>query len=166
MAWHKQVTFWLTVLAIFLAVCWLLSSVLLPFVAGMALAYFLNPITTHLEHWGLRRLWASLLTIALTLLIGIMLMLLVVPIFGSQLAAFIQRLPEYIVKLQNLATGEGANWLRSVVGDRMPNIQQGLSELVTQGAAYMLTFLQSVWTGGQALLSLFSLQELTPDVNF
>jgi len=166
MAWHKQVTFWLTVLAIFLAVCWLLSSVLLPFVAGMALAYFLNPITTRLEHWGMQRIWASLITITLTLLIGIMLMLLVVPIFGSQLAAFIQRLPEYIVKLQNLATGEGANWLRSVVGDRMPNIQQGLSELVTQGAAYMLSFIQSLWTGGQALLSVFSLLVITPVVAF
>ena len=166
MAWHKQVTFWLTVLALFIAAAWLLSSVLLPFVAGLALAYFLNPVTTRLEHWGVNRLVASLAAIALTLLLAILLMLLVVPIFGAQLAAFIQRLPEYIVKLQNLMTGERAEWLRDFVGDRMPSIQQGLGDLVTQGAAYMLTLIQGLWTGGQALISLFSLLVITPVVAF
>ncbi|MDF2617996.1 MAG: hypothetical protein K0S00_655 [Xanthobacteraceae bacterium] len=168
MAWHKQVTFWLTVLAIVIAAAWLLSSVLLPFVAGLALAYFLNPVTTRLEKWGVNRLAASLVAIALTLLVAILLMLLVVPIFGSQLAAFIQRLPDYIVRLQNMITSEEktATWLRDLVGDNMPSIQQGLNELVSQGATYMLTLIQSLWTGGQALISLFSLLVITPVVAF
>jgi len=168
MAWHKQVTFWLSVLAVFVAAAWLLSSVLLPFVAGLALAYFLNPVTSRLENWGVNRLAASLATIGLTLLIAIMLMLLVVPIFGAQLAAFIQRLPEYIVKLQNMLAGEEASttWLREFVGDRMPSIQQGLNELVSQGASYMLTLIQGLWTGGQALISVFSLLVITPVVAF
>jgi predicted PurR-regulated permease PerM len=168
MAWHKQVTFWLTVLGVVIAASWLLSSVLLPFVAGLALAYFLNPVTTRLEKWGVNRLAASLVAIALTLLIGILLMLLVVPIFGSQLAAFIQRLPDYIVRLQNMITSEEktATWLRDLVGDNMPSIQQGLNELVSQGATYMLTVIQSLWTGGQALISLFSLLVITPVVAF
>ena len=168
MAWHKQVTFWLGVLAAFVVAAWLLSSVLLPFVAGLALAYFLNPVTTRLEKWGINRLVASLVTITLTLLLAILLMLLVVPIFGSQLAAFIQRLPEYIGKLQNMLTGEGesAAWLRDFVGDRLPSVQSGLNELVSQGATYMLTLIQGLWTGGQALLSVFSLLVITPVVAF
>lgn len=166
MTWHKQVTFWLTVLAVFVAACWLLSSVLLPFVAGLALAYFLNPVTTRLELWGVNRLFASLAAIGLTLLGGILLLLLVVPIFGSQLAAFLQGLPSYIVKLQALAASDGADWVRRLVGDRMPGIQQGLNDLVAQGASYMLSFVQSIWTGGQALISLFSLIVITPVVAF
>lgn len=168
MSWHKQVTFWVSVLAIFVAAAWLLSSVLLPFVAGLALAYFLNPVTTRLESWGVNRLLASLVTIGLTLLLAILLMLMVVPIFGAQLAAFIQRLPEYIVKLQNLMAGEGQKtaWLRDFIGDRMPSIQQGLSELVSQGATYLLTLIQGLWTGGAALISLFSLLVITPVVAF
>ncbi|MBS9477923.1 AI-2E family transporter [Ancylobacter radicis] len=166
MAWHKQVIFWLTVLFVVILTAWLLSSVLLPFVAGLALAYFLNPVTTRLEHWGVNRLAASLATIALTLMLAILLMLLVLPIFGSQLAAFIERLPEYIVKLQNLMAGEDAAWLRNFVGDRMPAIRQGLNELVSQGATYMLSLIQSIWTGGQALISVFSLLVITPVVAF
>ncbi|MCS0501780.1 AI-2E family transporter [Ancylobacter mangrovi] len=166
MAWHKQVTFWLTVLAVVIATAWLLSSVLLPFVAGLALAYFLNPVTTRLEGWGVNRLVASLAAIGLTLLVAIMLMLLVLPIFGSQLAAFIERLPDYIVRLQNMLAGEGGTWLRDFVGDRLPSIQQGLNELVSQGATYMLTLIQGLWTGGQALISVFSLLVITPVVAF
>ncbi|WP_371345692.1 AI-2E family transporter [Ancylobacter sp. IITR112] len=168
MAWHKQVTFWLTMLGLFIAAAWLLSSVLLPFVAGLALAYFLNPVTTWLQRRGINRLVASLATITLTLLLAILLMLLVLPIFGSQLAAFIERLPDYIGKLQNLLTGEGerAAWLRDFVGDRLPSIQSGLNELVSQGASYMLTLIQGLWTGGQALLSVFSLLVITPVVAF
>jgi predicted PurR-regulated permease PerM len=163
---HRQVKFWLAVLVGFVILCWLLSGVLLPFVAGLALAYFLNPVTTRLEHLGVDRLVASLVVIGVALLCIILLLLLVIPILGSQFAAFLERLPEYILKLQSLATGEGARWLRTVIGDRLPNIQRSLSDLVTQGAAYMLTLLQSIWTGGQALISLFSLLVITPVVAF
>jgi len=168
MSWHKQVAFWLTALALMIIGAWFLSGVLLPFVAALALAYFLNPVTTWMERRGVSRLLASLFTIALTLLLAIMLMLLVLPIFGAQLAAFIERLPEYITKLQNMLTGEGesAEWLRDFVGDKMPSIQQGLNQLVSQGASYMLTLIQSIWTGGQALISVFSLLVITPVVAF
>ncbi len=163
---HPQVRFWLTVLGLFVLLAWLLSSVLLPFVAGLALAYFLNPVTTRLEHWGMKRLVASLIVIACAILVLLLLFLLVIPIFGSQLAAFLQGLPEYIVKLQRLAAGEGAQWLRGIVGKNMPSIEQGLSQLVSQGASYLLTLVQSIWSGGQALISLFSIIVITPVVAF
>ena len=39
---------------------WLLSDVLLPFVAGMALAYLLDPLADRLERLGVSRLVAAL----------------------------------------------------------------------------------------------------------
>ncbi|MCK0195446.1 AI-2E family transporter [Ancylobacter sp. 6x-1] len=163
---HPQVRFWLAALAFVVLVCWLLSSVMLPFVAGLALAYFLNPVTTRLEHWGASRMVASLTVIAVSLLVIILLLLLVIPLFGSQLSAFLQGLPQTISKLQKLMTGEGAQWLRRVFGNNVPNINEGLSQLVSQGASYLLSFVQSIWTGGQALISLFSLVVITPVVAF
>ena len=38
--------FWVAALAVFVALLWLLSDVLLPFVAGMALAYLLDPLAS------------------------------------------------------------------------------------------------------------------------
>ncbi|MFK8251681.1 AI-2E family transporter [Ancylobacter terrae] len=153
-------------LVAFLVAAWLFSGVLLPFVAGLALAYFLNPIANWMEGRGISRMLASLVIIGCALLVIILALLLVIPIVGSQLAAFIERLPDYIVKLQNLATGEKAEWLRDIVGDRMPNIRASLGQLASQGATYLLSLLQSIWTGGQALISLFSLLVITPVVAF
>ena len=43
MSREKQTLFWLAGLAVFVVVLNALSGVLLPFVAGMAIAYFLDP---------------------------------------------------------------------------------------------------------------------------
>jgi hypothetical protein len=51
----RQVWFWLaTAVAIVLAL-WLLHGILLPFVAGTALAYLLDPFANRLERLGLTR---------------------------------------------------------------------------------------------------------------
>jgi predicted PurR-regulated permease PerM len=51
----RQVWFWLaTAVAIVLAL-WLLHGILLPFVAGMALAYLLDPFANRLERLGVKR---------------------------------------------------------------------------------------------------------------
>ncbi len=42
---------------------WLLSPILLPFIAGMAIAYLLTPLTDRLERLGFNRLIAALLII-------------------------------------------------------------------------------------------------------
>ena len=54
-AFRRQISFWLitaVVLALFLYV---FSAILLPFVAGMVLAYFLDPVADRLERLGLSR---------------------------------------------------------------------------------------------------------------
>jgi predicted PurR-regulated permease PerM len=44
--------------------------------------------------------------------------------------------------------------------------EKGLSDLVTQGVGWLTTFLKSLWSGGRALISLFSLIVVTPVVAF
>ena len=60
MTLERQVVFWLAALAVFVAVLWLLSDILLPFVAGMALAYLLDPLADRLERLGVSRALAAL----------------------------------------------------------------------------------------------------------
>ena len=47
--------FWVAALVISAALLWLLSPVLLPFIAGMVLAYLLDPVTRRVERTGLGR---------------------------------------------------------------------------------------------------------------
>ncbi len=53
MSVRGQMIYWLFALAALIAFVWLLSSILLPFVAGIAVAYFLDPPTDKLEARGL-----------------------------------------------------------------------------------------------------------------
>ena len=56
MTLKRQIYFWLGSFAAFAAFVYLFSPILLPFVAGMALAYLLDPIADRLERLGLHRL--------------------------------------------------------------------------------------------------------------
>ena len=51
--------FWIAVLAAFIAAIVVLREVLLPFVAGMVLAYLLNPVAVRIERLGLSRRLAT-----------------------------------------------------------------------------------------------------------
>ena len=65
---QRQVIFWLGALVVVVLALWLLSEILLPFVAGLAIAYLLTPLTDRLERVGVNRLAAALLIITLVVL--------------------------------------------------------------------------------------------------
>ena len=64
--------------AIFFVVLWFLGDVILPFVVGGALAYFLDPVADRLEGWGLGRLLATIVISVLGVLIFVVLALAVI----------------------------------------------------------------------------------------
>ena len=61
MSHERQTLFWLAGLVVFSLLLDLLSPILLPFVAGMAIAYFLDPVADHLEEKGISRGWGTAL---------------------------------------------------------------------------------------------------------
>lgn len=160
----RQMTFWVLTLVIGVALLWVLRGVMLPFVAGMALAYLLNPLANRLERMGVNRLAATLVIIGAVVLVFVLLMLIFVPVLIGQLGAFIEKLPGYVQRLQTLAMDPNREWLRKVLGDGVADAQ--ISDLVKQGAGWTTTFVRSLWTGGQALISIFSLVVVTPVVAF
>jgi len=56
-----QIGFWIGAFLLLVLLLWLFSGVLLPFVAGIALGYLLNPVVDRLEKLGFNRLGATLL---------------------------------------------------------------------------------------------------------
>jgi predicted PurR-regulated permease PerM len=167
MTLQRQVLFWIGALIALILALWILRDVLLPFVAGMALAYFLNPLADRLERHGVNRLLASLLVIGIFALIFLLVIMLVVPLLGSQLFALIQRLPQYVTRLQDVVlTEENQEWMRKLVGSDAVDFRKPVGELVAQGAAWLGTFIQGLWSGGRALISLFAVVIVMPIVAF
>jgi predicted PurR-regulated permease PerM len=96
-------------------------SILLPFIAGMALAYFLDPVADWFERRGFSRLMATFaILIAFIALFAIALIVLI-PILVTQAADLGGKIPGYITQLQSLLTSETTllpGWISSQLSIR------------------------------------------------
>src|SRR3954452_7103384 len=163
MSVRRQIGFWLAALVVVALTLYLLREVLLPFVAGMALAYMLDPIVDWLERLGLGRLGASILILALFILTFVLALMVLIPLLANQLAGFGANLPAYVERIQALIAEQSGPLIDKLGGaGALPDMQQSVGGLVRQGAAWMAGFLRGLWSGGQAIISVFALLVVTP----
>lgn len=163
---RRQAIFWLATALVFVGFLYVFRSILLPFVAGMILAYFLDPVADRLERLGLSRALATSL-IVLSFLVGfVVALMLVVPILVSQLAEFITRIPAYVTRLQFIVTDFDPEWLSRTLGVEPSSLREGLSGLLTQAAGFLTGLFQSLWNSGRALIDIAGLFVITPVVAF
>ncbi len=163
---RRQIFFWLIsalALALFLYV---FSDILLPFVAGMVLAYFLDPVADRLERIGLSRLWATVVILFAFIVVLVLAFVILVPVLASQMADFAAKLPEYLTRLQQLITSFDPQWLEQRFGVDANGLREGLNSLLTSGFGLLTTVFTSIWSSGVALVSVISLFVVTPVVAF
>jgi len=164
---QRQIGFWIAALVAVVLLLFALRGILLPFVAGFALAYLLDPLADRLQRIGVGRLGASLLILVLFVLIFIITLMILVPFAAQQVGAFVERVPSYVGRLQELANEQLRPLLQRLgANGTLPEMQSSVGNLISQGMAWIATFLQGLWSGGQALISIFSLLVVTPVVAF
>jgi predicted PurR-regulated permease PerM len=121
-----QLRYWGIALAVFLFVLWWLGDVILPFVLGGAIAYFLDPLADRLEKLGLTRAMAVATITLFALLLFVIMALLVVPTLIKQAVALFDIAPQLARDLEGFISrnfpqvGDGDSTLRqslAVVGD-------------------------------------------------
>jgi predicted PurR-regulated permease PerM len=133
MSFERQVAFWIVALAVFIAVLWLLSDVLLPFVAGMALAYLLDPIARRAERLGIGRGISALIVVTLVIIVIVVAVMAAAPIVGDQFVAFVDDLPGYLTKLHSIVSDPSRPWLAKVFGGNLPDPgKSGLAAAVSK----------------------------------
>src|SRR5262249_16455235 len=164
MNFQRQLMFWVATFVVVVLLLWLLSEILLPFVAGMAIAYLLDPVVDRLGRIGVNRRLAPLLLIGIVVLAFVIAVLLILPVLGNPLYALIATLPAYVPRLQALLLENCWPWLRTLLGPGDAN--KTISDLVSQGTVWLAAFLRSLWSGGRTLLSVFSLVVVTPVVAY
>jgi predicted PurR-regulated permease PerM len=155
---------WIGTLAAIALMVVLLHDILLPFVAGIALAYLLDPVVERIERLGVSRTVAALGIVGL-FIVGVSGVLVqVTPLLGTEIADFIEKFPQYIGKLQAFANNPGRPWLRKIIGEGLSEAEQSAGRLTSVAADWIPTFLRSLWSDSRAVLSIFSLLVVTPIV--
>jgi predicted PurR-regulated permease PerM len=160
----RPLMFWIVTFALFAGTAVLLREVLLPFVAGIGLAYLLDPIVNRLERTGINRAVATLLILGLFIVGVSALLWIAIPIIGVEVAALIDSLPAYIQRLQALAMDPSRPWLRKIIGVGLSEAGQSSGELTSMTAGWLPEFVRSLLADGRALISIFSLLVVTPIV--
>ncbi|WP_246727769.1 AI-2E family transporter [Chelativorans sp. Marseille-P2723] len=162
----RQAVFWLLAAALLVLFLYVFSAILLPFLAGMVLAYFLDPVADRLQRLGLSRLAATIVILIVFIVILTLALMVLIPVLGNQLAEFASRLPEYLSRLQEMMHELDPGWFEGVVGSEPDALRDNLSTLLGQGASFVGTLFRSVWSSGIALVNVVSLFIVTPVVAF
>lgn len=163
---QRQAGFWIAALIVVLLVLWLLQAILLPFIAGFVLAYFLDPVADRLEKLGLPRVAATALILFGAIAFIVLAILGVAPVLGDQavkLAADLPGLGKALVARLNDITPPS---IKEMLGHFGGDGNTAIGDLAGKASGWLATVLQSVWSGGLALVNVLSLLIITPIVAF
>jgi predicted PurR-regulated permease PerM len=162
---ERHIGFWIAALVVLIGLLWLLSPILLPFVVGLALAYLLDPLANALTRRGVSRLIAASTILGGFVLALVILLVLIVPVLSNQFVGFVDNAPAYAQRWQSLISDANHPWLKRLIGDNLGG-DKSAGDLMNQALGYLTNFVGSLWTKGQALISLLSLVVITPVVAF
>ncbi|NQW10845.1 MAG: AI-2E family transporter [Alphaproteobacteria bacterium] len=155
--------FWVILFLAFGMALYVLRDVLLPFVAGMAVAYLLDPVVDRLERVRLPRGLATLIVLLAFFALTIGAILLLLPLIQTQVLRLGEVLPGYIDAVHKL--------LQPLVDTALAGIDGGtafdsLPGLAGNAVAWVGRLLGRVVSGGVAVANVVSILLITPIVSF
>jgi len=162
----RQTLFWIAGFVVAGLLLHLLSSILLPFVAGMAVAYFLDPVADWLEeHKISRTLATTIILLTFFLFVGIGLTLLF-PLLQRQIVDLVKMAPGIIESIRM----EAIPWLEGLIADLPPetmdDIRNAAKDFAGKAVKWVTDVVAGIWSGGVAFLNMLSLLVITPVVAF
>lgn len=166
MSVQRQIGFWIGAFVVFAALIWLLSGMLLPFVAGMAIAYLLDPVVDRVEKWGASRLVATLVVLLAFVLLVALAILAVTPLLAQQISGLLERLPDLLRRLEEIARGLYQTRLGSLIANASGEMTGSLSEILQKSIGWAVGFVNSLISGGLAIVNIIGLMTVTPVVAF
>jgi len=162
---ERNIVFWVGAIAVLCFMLWLLSPILLPFVLGLAIAYFLDPLNRRLIGHGMSRLLSAFIILSGFVLAFAIIALLITPPLFKQAMALIENVPAYADRIESLSHDPHYPWMKYIVGDSSGATGKS-GDVMNQLVGYLTGMMNSLLTRGQAIVSLFSLIIITPVVAF
>jgi predicted PurR-regulated permease PerM len=156
-----QFRYWGIAAAVFLVLLWLLGNVLLPFIVGGAIAYFLDPVADRLERAGLSRVAATSVISAIAILLVVLLVLAVIPTLVNQLTALVNAAPDIAKRLQGFLLERFP-----ALTDSTSTIRQTLAELGTAIQSRGAELVQGVLSSALGVISVVLFIVVVPVVAF
>lgn len=162
----RQWRFWAWTFAIFILLIWLLRSMLAPFVAGMAVAYLLDPVVDRLEVRRVPRWAATTLVLAGFVLALALALVLLVPLIQDQIAQLIHIAPEWIAWAKKEILPAVQQWLKRLSPSDVQRLRDAAGDYAGTAVGWTAEILRNVVDRGIALVDILSVIFITPIVAF
>jgi len=162
----RQLLYWSAGFLVACLALWLLGSILLPFVAGIAVAYLLDPAADRLERLGAPRWLAATAGLLGFLVAVLLLLLLLLPVLQSQVGELANRLPGLLTTLRERVLPELMDLLERFGIESRADLKQAASGATQNAMSVIGGVLTGALTGGAAIVNLLSLLFITPIVAF
>jgi predicted PurR-regulated permease PerM len=158
---REQLKYWGIATVVALVALWILGDVILPFILGGAIAYFLDPVADRLERAGLNRVMATALITLVVILLFALAVLLVIPALIRQTAALIETAPALFITLQAFVAERFPDLL-----DEGSTMRQSLTQVGETVRARGGQLVEGLLTTAFSLLNVVLLVVIVPVVAF
>ena len=101
---RDQFKYWGIAAVALLGLLWVIGDVLLPFILGGAIAYFLDPVADRMEKMGMSRAVATAVITVFAVMIFVIMALLVIPTLVNQSISLFETAPQLTRDLTNFLT--------------------------------------------------------------
>jgi predicted PurR-regulated permease PerM len=162
----RQNLFWIGGIIVFGLLLNLLSSVLLPFVAGMAVAYFLDPLADKLEEKGFSRTLATSVILLGFFLVAIGGVLLLIPVLQGQIVELAHLVPKILEAAHAYIRPQLEQLRDQIPPEALDRAREALGDFTGKGIKWVSQIIANIWSGGLAFFNLLSLVLITPIVAF
>lgn len=163
--------FWFGSIALLLTFLYMVKAILLPFIVGMLVAYFLDPAADRLEKYGLSRTMATVSITAIFFSLLAVITIILIPLISQEISSLVVSLPGYLHDLHDWALPYIETALKyvskhsideSFIKDNGDTIKEASGKII----GITFSFMGGVLKSGLAVFNLLSLILLTPIVAF
>lgn len=163
---QREMQIWLFALLGITGLLYVLSNVLMPFVAGLAVAYFLHPLADRLEGPLKSRSGASaLILLAFILALGGLAVALF-PLLQAQITGLLGLIPNAVESARIAAEPYFLRLETELGAGDMAKIRDAAGGYAGEIVSWMVDVLKNLFIGGRAFVGALSLLLITPVVSF
>ncbi len=163
---EKRALIWLAALAAFAFLLDTLAGMLLPFVAGMAIAYLLDPVADRLEKAGMGRTAATCVIVGAFFVVVAGALVLLFPLLQAQVVGLLALVPDAVDKARAWAAPLVEKLKTDLPPDAVAQLKAAAGTYAGTAIKWATGLLGGLWKGGVAIFNLLSLVIITPVVAF
>lgn len=166
MPFWRKVFAWAAIVVVLIFFVVLFKQVLLPFVVGLAVAYFLDPVADWLERKRAPRWLAATLAIAGFALAVLLVLVLAFPLLQTQFAAAAEALPRYAAKIEDLLGGLVSIASQTLDEGDLQRLRDAVGGQVGKAVELFGALAKKLFSSGMALINVSTFLFVTPIVAF